>query len=213
MSLYQGPERFHPVRRWLGLLWWPGDEHRRLRHQPHRMGSKLRQPRLRGPHLSLYDPLCRQLLTNLPKRRMWILVIANWMTAASPASSRWDPRGSIAALSGWTVAHAGIATGVAGAGSSFDLVSNFLGDYEDHRQSTDDVERADASKRDQWSCVDHQSRGWKTIEKSDGSMALKYKESVTGDAVWPEIGKDKDHGALRGSYRSDAGRGPDGAKT
>jgi hypothetical protein len=44
-------------------------------------------------------------------------------------------------------------------------------------------------------------------------MALKYKESVTGDAVWPEIGKDKDHGALRGSYRSDAGRGPDGAKT
>jgi hypothetical protein len=24
--------------------------------------------------------------------------------------------------------------------------------------------------------------GWKTIEKSDGSMALKYKESVTGDA-------------------------------
>jgi len=29
--------------------------------------------------------------------------------------------------------------------------------------------------------------GWKTIEKSDGSMALKYKESVTGEAVWPEI--------------------------
>ena len=29
--------------------------------------------------------------------------------------------------------------------------------------------------------------GWKTIEKSDGSMALKYKESVTGDALWPEI--------------------------
>ena len=29
--------------------------------------------------------------------------------------------------------------------------------------------------------------GWKTIEKSDGSMALKYKESVTGDAIWPEI--------------------------
>jgi hypothetical protein len=29
--------------------------------------------------------------------------------------------------------------------------------------------------------------GWKTIEKSDGSMALKYKESVTGDAVWPEV--------------------------
>ena len=29
--------------------------------------------------------------------------------------------------------------------------------------------------------------GWKTIEKSDGSMALKYKESVTGDAIWPEV--------------------------
>lgn len=29
--------------------------------------------------------------------------------------------------------------------------------------------------------------GWKTFEKSDGSMALKYKESVTGDAVWPEV--------------------------
>ena len=29
--------------------------------------------------------------------------------------------------------------------------------------------------------------GWKTIEKSDGSMALKYKESVTGDALWPEV--------------------------
>ena len=29
--------------------------------------------------------------------------------------------------------------------------------------------------------------GWETIEKSDGSMALKYKESVTGDAIWPEI--------------------------
>jgi hypothetical protein len=29
--------------------------------------------------------------------------------------------------------------------------------------------------------------GWKTIERSDGSMALKYKESVTGAAVWPEI--------------------------
>jgi hypothetical protein len=29
--------------------------------------------------------------------------------------------------------------------------------------------------------------GWKTIQKSDGSMALKYKESVTGDAIWPEI--------------------------
>jgi hypothetical protein len=29
--------------------------------------------------------------------------------------------------------------------------------------------------------------GWKTFEKSDGSMALKYKESVTGDALWPEI--------------------------
>ena len=29
--------------------------------------------------------------------------------------------------------------------------------------------------------------GWKTFQKSDGSMALKYKESVTGDAVWPEV--------------------------
>jgi hypothetical protein len=29
--------------------------------------------------------------------------------------------------------------------------------------------------------------GWKTFEKSDGSMALKYKESVTGDALWPEL--------------------------
>jgi hypothetical protein len=29
--------------------------------------------------------------------------------------------------------------------------------------------------------------GWKTFEKSDGSMALKYKESVTGEALWPEV--------------------------
>jgi hypothetical protein len=29
--------------------------------------------------------------------------------------------------------------------------------------------------------------GWKTIQKADGSLALKYKESVTGDALWPEI--------------------------
>jgi hypothetical protein len=29
--------------------------------------------------------------------------------------------------------------------------------------------------------------GWKTFEKSDGTMALKYKDSVTGDALWPEI--------------------------
>jgi hypothetical protein len=29
--------------------------------------------------------------------------------------------------------------------------------------------------------------GWKTIQQSDGSMALKYKASVTGDALWPEI--------------------------
>jgi hypothetical protein len=29
--------------------------------------------------------------------------------------------------------------------------------------------------------------GWKTFEKSDGSMALKYKDSVTGDALWPEV--------------------------
>jgi hypothetical protein len=29
--------------------------------------------------------------------------------------------------------------------------------------------------------------GWKTIQKSDGTMALKYKESVTGEAIWPEV--------------------------
>ena len=29
--------------------------------------------------------------------------------------------------------------------------------------------------------------GWKTIQKSDGTMALKYKESVTGDALWSGI--------------------------
>ena len=29
--------------------------------------------------------------------------------------------------------------------------------------------------------------GWKTIQKSNGTMALKYKESVTGDAIWPEV--------------------------
>ena len=29
--------------------------------------------------------------------------------------------------------------------------------------------------------------GWKTIEKKDGTMALKYKESVTGEALWPEV--------------------------
>jgi hypothetical protein len=29
--------------------------------------------------------------------------------------------------------------------------------------------------------------GWKTIQQSDGSMALKYKASVTGEALWPEI--------------------------
>jgi hypothetical protein len=29
--------------------------------------------------------------------------------------------------------------------------------------------------------------GWKTIQKSDGTLAYKYKESVTGDALWPEI--------------------------
>ena len=29
--------------------------------------------------------------------------------------------------------------------------------------------------------------GWKTFEKKDGTMALKYKDSVTGDALWPEI--------------------------
>jgi hypothetical protein len=29
--------------------------------------------------------------------------------------------------------------------------------------------------------------GWKTFEKSDGTMALKYKESATGDALWPEV--------------------------
>jgi hypothetical protein len=29
--------------------------------------------------------------------------------------------------------------------------------------------------------------GWKTIQKSDGTMALKYKESVTGEAIWSEV--------------------------
>ena len=29
--------------------------------------------------------------------------------------------------------------------------------------------------------------GWKMFEKSDGTMALKYKESVTGDALWTEV--------------------------
>jgi len=29
--------------------------------------------------------------------------------------------------------------------------------------------------------------GWKTIERSDGTMALKYKASVTGDAIWSEV--------------------------
>ena len=29
--------------------------------------------------------------------------------------------------------------------------------------------------------------GWKTIQRSDGTMALKYKKSATGDAIWPEI--------------------------
>jgi hypothetical protein len=29
--------------------------------------------------------------------------------------------------------------------------------------------------------------GWKTIQRSDGSLALKYKESVTGEAVWPGV--------------------------
>jgi hypothetical protein len=29
--------------------------------------------------------------------------------------------------------------------------------------------------------------GWKAFEKRDGTMALKYKESVTGDALWPEV--------------------------
>ncbi len=29
--------------------------------------------------------------------------------------------------------------------------------------------------------------GWKMFEKKDGTMALKYKESVTGDALWPEV--------------------------
>ena len=29
--------------------------------------------------------------------------------------------------------------------------------------------------------------GWKTIQKSDGTMALKYKESITGDALWSEV--------------------------
>jgi hypothetical protein len=29
--------------------------------------------------------------------------------------------------------------------------------------------------------------GWKTFEKKDGTMALKYKDSITGEALWPEI--------------------------
>ncbi|HVR61813.1 MAG TPA: L,D-transpeptidase [Polyangia bacterium] len=29
--------------------------------------------------------------------------------------------------------------------------------------------------------------GWKAIQKSDGTMALKYRESITGDAVWPQV--------------------------
>jgi hypothetical protein len=29
--------------------------------------------------------------------------------------------------------------------------------------------------------------GWKTIQHADGTMALKYKESVTGDALWSEV--------------------------
>ncbi len=29
--------------------------------------------------------------------------------------------------------------------------------------------------------------GWKTIQRSDGSLALKYKESVTGEALWPAV--------------------------
>jgi hypothetical protein len=29
--------------------------------------------------------------------------------------------------------------------------------------------------------------GWKMFQKSDGTMALKYKESITGDAVWTEV--------------------------
>lgn len=29
--------------------------------------------------------------------------------------------------------------------------------------------------------------GWKTFEKSDGTVALKYKESITGEALWPEV--------------------------
>jgi hypothetical protein len=29
--------------------------------------------------------------------------------------------------------------------------------------------------------------GWKMFEKSDGTMALKYKESITGDALWTEV--------------------------
>lgn len=29
--------------------------------------------------------------------------------------------------------------------------------------------------------------GWKTFEKKDGTMALKYKASVTGEALWPEV--------------------------
>jgi hypothetical protein len=29
--------------------------------------------------------------------------------------------------------------------------------------------------------------GWKTVQRSDGTLALKYKESATGEAIWPQI--------------------------
>lgn len=29
--------------------------------------------------------------------------------------------------------------------------------------------------------------GWKTIQRADGSLALKYKESITGEALWREV--------------------------
>jgi len=41
--------------------------------------------------------------------------------------------------------------------------------------------------------ADHYRRCEKTIEKSDGSMALKYKESVTGDA---HLARDSGHADL-----------------
>ena len=43
--------------------------------------------------------------------------------------------------------------------------------------------------------------GWKTIERSDGSMALKYEESITGDAIWPEVLATRNFRGRRASKR------------